>query len=142
MKEGKERLEVPDPLQDIISQIWDGTEPKIVLSPIWCSNLSLMPGAKKAPCHVEFRGPRSETFDQVASEAPTGVRGVSAFTLSYPPAYRGGVRCLFLPRFLSANLETYAIRNIHDPALEGDFLRGTSQLFIDEETRPQQEGVD
>ncbi|GFU44237.1 hypothetical protein TNCV_367781 [Trichonephila clavipes] len=41
---------------------------KILLSPLWCSRLRQTTGVHLAPCHDEFRGPRSDYVRQVALE--------------------------------------------------------------------------
>ncbi|GFV52202.1 hypothetical protein TNCV_5071231 [Trichonephila clavipes] len=38
---------------------------KLVLSPVWCSRPSPTTGVLLAPCHDEFRGPRSDYVRQV-----------------------------------------------------------------------------
>ncbi|GFU09306.1 uncharacterized protein TNCV_1586941 [Trichonephila clavipes] len=42
--EGKERWEAPDHSQGVFLLNWGGNEPKIVLSPVWCSKLQLTTG--------------------------------------------------------------------------------------------------
>ncbi|GFV39923.1 uncharacterized protein TNCV_1808351 [Trichonephila clavipes] len=71
--EGKERWEAPDLLKVVYPQNWSGTEPNSRVPCMVLKATANDKGKKLALCRDEFRGPRSDTVRQVASEAKTEI---------------------------------------------------------------------